>query len=378
MAAKRRGRGEGTIFQRKDGLWCGAISLGFPLEEKYQRRYVYGKSKQEALAKVIALRAEDPRNAASDSRTTIGSFLERWLNGTVKSSVRPSTFKSYSGITRRYLIPEIGGIPMTKLAPQHLHAMIERLEAKNVPPRTRQYTYAVLHAALQHGMRMGMLNRNVSDAVPRPRIGRKSMSVLDAAQVEAFLAAARADKLHTLYVLAIMTGMRFGELLALQWRDIDLKHSTLYVRHTLQDLGGKLKLQEPKSARGRRRIDLPPAAVRALQEHRQRVSTRYQRLSPWVFCDRRGGPLRQGNVTRRSFKKILKTAGLPAIRFHDLRHTAATLLLAAGVHPKVVQERLGHASVALTLDTYSHVLPSMQRDAADRLEEMLGKRVSIE
>jgi len=377
VAAKRRGRGEGTIFQRKDGLWCGAVSLGFSVEDKYQRRYVYGKTKQEVLAKVMAARAEDPRNAGNDTRTTVASFLGKWLTG-IKTSVRSSTFKSYSGITWRYLVPAIGGIPMAKLSPQHLQVMIEDLEAKHVPPRTRQYTYAVLHAALEHGMRMGIVNRNVSDAIPRPRIARRSMSVLDAAQVEAFLTAARADKFYALYVLAIMTGMRFGELLALQWRDIDLKSSTIYVRHTLQDLGGKLKLQEPKSARGRRRIDLPPAAVRAVQEHRQRVSTRYRRLSPWVFCDRRGGPLRQGNVTRRSFKKILKVAGLRPIRFHDLRHTAATLLLAAGVHPKVVQERLGHASVALTLDTYSHVLPSMQRDAADRLEEILGKRVSID
>src|SRR5205807_7025156 len=191
-------------------------------------------------------------------------------------------------------------------------------------------------------------------------------------QVIRLLEAAKGDRLEALYVLAVTTGLRQGELLGLHWDDIDLAGTALRVRHTLHELNGRLWIGEPKTRRARRQVDLPAIAVVALRNHRERMMIEGH-PDELVFCDTRGGPLRKSNLVRRSFLPLLKRAGLPTIRFHDLRHTAATLLLAQGVHPKIVQERLGHSQISLTLDTYSHVLPGMGREAASKLDALLTR-----
>jgi len=173
-----------------------------------------------------------------------------------------------------------------------------------------------------------------------------------------------------LYIAAVTTGLRQGELLGLQWEDVDLRSSRIAVRHTLQNDRGKLTLENTKNSKGRR-IEIPQITLTALKAHRERLLAQGLRSSLWVFPDTKGGPMRKDNLLRR-FKAVLKSAGLPAIRFHDLRHTAATLMLLQGVHPKVVQEMLGHSSIALTLDTYSHVVPSMQREAADKIDALFA------
>jgi integrase len=198
------------------------------------------------------------------------------------------------------------------------------------------------------------------------------MQTLSEEQVRLFLSEARRDRLYALYVVALTTGLRQGELFALHWADIDLEAGTITVRHTLQEYGSELTLAEPKTSRSRRSVPISDRVVAALRAHHKQMMIDGN-PGPWVFCDTTGGPLRKSNVTRRSFRPLLKRAGLPLIRFHDLRHTAATLWLIKGVHPKVVQERLGHSSIAITLDTYSHVLPSMQRDAAERLDDLLAE-----
>lgn len=182
---------------------------------------------------------------------------------------------------------------------------------------------------------------------------------------------AKGDPLEALYVVAVGTGARLGELLALRWEDATLEDASLSIRRTLVDINGKLEIGEPKTTRSRRRIDLPAFVVDALRRHRARIGA-HPHPKAWIFADSKGGPLRKSNVARRSFQPLLKQAGLPRIRFHDLRHTAASLLLARGVHPKVVQERLGHATIAITLDTYSHVIPSMQKAAAAELDALVG------
>ncbi len=196
------------------------------------------------------------------------------------------------------------------------------------------------------------------------------MQALASGQVVQLLETARGDRLEALYVLAVTTGLRQGELLGLQWEDVDLAGAALHVRHTLHELNGRLWIGEPKTRRARRQVDLPSIAVVALQDHRERMLIEGH-SDGLVFCDTQGGPLRKSNLLRRSFLPLLKRAGLPTIRFHDLRHTAATLLLAQGVHPKIVQERLGHSQISLTLDTYSHVLPGMGREAASKLDALL-------
>jgi integrase len=263
-------------------------------------------------------------------------------------------------------------VSLSKLTAQQLQALYSALERDGVSPRTRAQTHAVLHVALRDAVKAGRLPVNPADAVDRPKVPKKEIRPLDAEQTKALLKHAEGDRLHALYVLAVTTGLRQGELLGLRWEDIDLGSGRLAVRRTLREDAGKLAFGEPKTRASVRSVDLPATAVRALREHRRRMLAEGN-PGPIVFCDTQGGPLRKSNLIRRSFRPLLERAGLPIVQFHDLRHTAATLLLGPGVHPKIVQERLGHADISTTMNTYSHVLPSMQTEAADRLEELLAK-----
>jgi integrase len=253
--------------------------------------------------------------------------------------------------------------------------------------RTQQLAGIVLSKALKSAVKLRLVPVNVARDVEKPRPGRKEMQVWSKIQVDVFLREAEADRLHALYVVAIASGMREGELFGLEWSDIDFAAAALSVNRTLEEIGGELRTKEPKTAKSRRRIDLPRFAVEALQDHRKAMLAEGHAAGR-VFCDQKGGYLRVSNVRRRSFLAIIgrvnakateeaekvgnQPALLPVIRFHDLRHTAATLLLLQGVHPKVVSERLGHADVTITLNTYSHVLPTMQKEAAEKLDRLFG------
>jgi integrase len=226
-------------------------------------------------------------------------------------------------------------------------------------------------------MRWGYVARNVATLVSPPRIPRHEIAPLSAEQARTVLAAAKGDRHEALYVLALSTGMRLGELLGLRWQDVDIEGGMLQVRQALTRTKARLQLGEPKSARSRRRIALTPRTVEALRQHRSRQAVERLRLGPtWqdiglVFPSEVGTPMDAGNMLRQSFHPLLDKAGLPRIRFHDLRHTAATLLLQQGVHAKIVSEMLGHSSIGLTLDTYSHVLPDMQQQAVQAMERVL-------
>jgi integrase len=246
------------------------------------------------------------------------------------------------------------------------------MQEQGASPRARQMTYTVLRTALRDAVRMRVLAVNPLDAVSRPRAPRPEIQALDAAQVRALLAAAAGDPLEALYALAVGTGLRLGEISGLRWGDIDLDARQVHVRRALvEHVSGAVEFAEPKTARSRRSVDVPGFAIAALRRHRERLGAlpHPERL---VFTSTEGLPLRRSNLHRRSFKPLLRRAKLPEVTFHALRHTAATLALAAGVNPKVVQERLGHSSVTLTLDTYSHAVPTLGRDAADRLDALVG------
>ena len=262
---------------------------------------------------------------------------------------------------------------MSKLRPTHVQGLYATLQQNSVSPRMRQIVHAVLSRALKQAVRMRTIPLNPCNAVDRPRAPRREMTALDAGQVKKLFETARGDPLEALYVTAVGTGARLGELLGLKWVDIDFESKTVSIQRTLLDLNGRLEVGDTKTPRSRRRIDLPDFVVTALKNHRLR-SPAQPHPTAWVFSDANGGPLRKSNFTRRSFRPLLKKAGLPPIRFHDLRHTAASLLFAEGVHPKVVQERLGHATIAITLDTYSHVIPTMQKEAATQLDALLSTR----
>jgi integrase len=235
----------------------------------------------------------------------------------------------------------------------------------------RQLVYAVLHRALGQAVRWNVISQNPAANVVRPKVPRHEVNALSPAQSRRLLEVAKGGPYEALYVLALTTGLRQGELFGLRWKDVNLRRRSISIQRAIVEVNGQIHVSEPKSAKGRRQVELSQRAVDAIRAHRKRLPAT-PHPEAWMFADSKGGPIRKNNFTRRFWWPLRERAGLDGVRFHDLRHTAASLLLSAGVHPKVVQERLGHSSVVLTLDVYSHILGSLQRDAADRIDEVLG------
>jgi integrase len=370
---RRRGNGEGSIFQRADGRWVASVTIGFNEVGKCQRKTVYGWTKKEVQDKLTALQSRKLDGTLGDAgRQTVAEFLNRWLEDAARPTIRRSTFAGYSRMVKKKINPKLGGIALAKLTPAHVQGLYAALERDGASPYVRLLCHAVFRRAMKQAVRWGLVPRNVCDAVDPPRLDRRDIKPLDTDQVSAMLKAAKGDRLEALYMLAVMTGLRLGELFGLQWPDLDLSGGALTVRHTLTEVSGKLTLDEPKTDKSRRRVELPKMAVNALHEHRKRMVAAGHAGCAYVFCNKSGGPLRRSHFHSESFKPLLKSAELPDIRFHDLRHTAATLLLAEGVHPKIVQERLGHSQISVTLDIYSHVLPTMQKEAAGKLDRLFA------
>jgi integrase len=353
--------------QRKsDGRWEGRITFdGKPFS-------VYGETRQEAQGKLeLAKRQREQGIPRLDERQTVEQYLRSWL-ANYEATVRYDTWRRASQYVELHIIPVIGRVRLARLTAQQVQALYADRMSKGLSPSTVRHLHAVLHKALKSAERLGLVARNVASAVDAPRMRHHEMRCFSREEARRLLAETEAsgDRLHALYTLAVSTGMRLGELLALRWKDVDLERDVLRVTATLKrDKEDQWVWTEPKTRRSRRQIALSPVAVAALRAHRARQ--REERLkvgAAWsdyglVFCTEAGTPLYGGNVYR-AFKRLQARAGLPEIRFHDLRHTCATMLLAGRVNPKVVSEMLGHASVAITLDIYSHVLPDMQQDAA--------------
>lgn len=297
--------------------------------------------------------------------------MKSWLEDAARPSIRKSTFYNYEMIVRKHILPYIGGVLLGQLNPGMIQRMLSDLEENKIGARTRQLAYVVLRKALGQAVRWGYLNQNLCERVDRPAVKPRAMQVLNPQETVLFLKAASTDRYYPLFLLAVTTGLRLGELLGLKWADLNTKTRMLSVQRTVYEIKGEFEIGHPKTSKGKRAVILPHVAFRALEKHRLVAK---ERPSPdsWLFCDTLGGLIRRHNFRKRHFKPILRRAGLPDIRFHDLRHTAATLLLSEGVHPKVVQERLGHAQIGITLDTYSHVLPSMQTEASNKIDSLLS------
>jgi integrase len=369
---KRRANNEGTIYKRQDGRWVAAVVL-----PGGKRKSLYGKTRQEVAQKLtVALKTvQDGLPIASD-QLTVERFLCDWLQS-VQPGIRPSTHRRYEQLLRIYAVPVLGALRLSRLEPRHVQQLYTQCLAQGSAPATVRQLHAVLRRALGQAVKWGTLPRNVATVVTPPRVQRHDMTPLSTDQVKALLSAAHGERFEGLYVLAITTGMRLGELLGLRWQDVDLPGSTLHVRHTLVRTPTGWQLAEPKTDRSRRRITLGPRAIEALRHHRSRQAAERLRMGPiWqeqdlIFANEIGKPMDAGNLLHRSLWPLLQKAELPRFRFHDLRHTAATLLLGQGVHVKIVSELLGHSTVGLTLDVYSHVLPDMQQQAAVAMEKAL-------
>lgn len=373
---KKRGQGEGNIYKRTDGRWAARVSVGYR-NGKRSRRWVYGKTRADVANKLRALIvAHQDGTLVAPGRETVAQFLTRWLEDSAKSKLRPRTYASYSQVVRLHIEPNLGRVPLQRLAPHHVQRWLNDLQKAGLSPRTCQYARAILRSALGQALRWGVVSRNVATLVESPRVAKHEIHPLDPDQARALLEAVRTHRLGGLFTVALALGLRQGEALGLRWDAVDFRAGVLHVRAALQRVGKDWQLVEPKSERSRRAVALPRVAIVALRAHR--VRQKKERLlagGDWqdtglVFTTRTGGPLDPINVTK-TFKRLLRQAGVPEVRFHDLRHTAATFLLAQGVDARTIMETLGHSQISLTLDTYSHVLPTLQRDAADRMNRIL-------
>jgi integrase len=358
------------------------VDLGY-VNGKRKRPAYFGRTRAEATKKLNKAVAEKEKGLpVAIPKQTMTQFLTRWLDESVATSVRPRAATRYHEIVKLHVLPTLGRTTLMKLTPQDLQALYAAKVSSGLSPRTVGHIHRVLHKSLGQAVRSGLVVRNVADAVDPPKVVRAEMRALNADEARRLLAAAEGDPLEALYMLALMTGMRQGELLGLHWGDINLEAGTIQVRRTIGRVRRKGFVEsEPKSASGRRQIALAASAVEALRRHWDRQFS--ERLGgeavpgtdSLVFCNGLGRPLEPQNLLYRSFHKLLRRAGLPPMRFHDLRHSAATLLLSMGTHPKVVQELLGHSQISLTLDTYSHVLPGLQGEAVGKLGALLALEV---
>jgi integrase len=380
MAVKQRGHGEGSIGLY-GGRWIAQVSV-----DGGARRRFYGKTRAEANAKLqVALGAVRAGLPVPTDRLTVATYLDDWLTGATRA-LRPSTASTYERHIRLHILPTLGNLPLARLRPEQLDRLYAGLLAKGLSRTSVQHIHAILRRSLSQATRRGVIARNPTDLVDPPGRDHPEMQVLSIDQARALVATARTGRhaeLEALYVLALTTGMRRGELLALRWADVDFAKRTLTVTGTLHRVKGAdgtstLERAQPKTKTSMRQIPLTAAAVDALTRRAQRQGQHRSLVgSEWtdsglVFTNERGGALEPRNVLARSFAPLLAEAGIPHVRFHDLRHTAATLMAAQGVHTKVVSEMLGHASIGITLDLYSHVTPSMAQQAVTAMENLFA------
>ena len=373
----RRGNGEGTISRRKDGRWEARYYV--PTMNGTKRKTIYGKTQAEVRDKLTkALSDRIDGIVYDDENMTVGEYLNMWLKGSVYGSVRQSTYDRDTNLVHNHIKPLLGSLKLKKLNSAHIQSFYRDRLDTGLSASTVHKMHDILRHGLAQAVDWHLSPRNVADVVKPPRPVAKEMVALSTDDTRRLLDAAAEDRLEALYKLAVHTGMRQGELLALRWQDVDLENAVVSVRRTLTRSGGKTTFGEPKTKKSRRSIRLTPQAAEALRAHLERqlrdmeiLGDRY-RDQGLVFTTDTGAPINPSNLRQRSFAPLLKRVGLPHMRFHDLRHTCATLLLSRGVHPKFVQELLGHATIAITLDTYSHVMPSMGDATAKAMEDALA------
>lgn len=359
----------GQIIKRGDGFTIRVYVGRNPATGKriYLNRTVRGTKKDAERALVALLRKRDIGDLVLEpTRLTVEEYLREWLERAAAPRVRARTLEDYEGLLRRYIFPHVGTRRLTTLTPMDIQGVYGSMLARGLSARTVRYSHAVLSSALQQAVKWRMLANNPAQHVDLPKQQKNELRAMTQDEAERFLKAAAASKHFALFALLIGTGLRPGEAVALRWNDFDAMAKSISVNRSVSFTKEGPRFHPPKSRRSRRTVALPDHLVGLLLEHRD------QDGEALMFPGKAGGPLDIRTLASKHFKAILRRAGLSdRFRLYDLRHAHATLLLLAGVHPKVVSERLGHASVMLTLDTYSHVLPGMQEESARKLNSLL-------
>ncbi len=378
----------GYIRSRGERRWQLSVELP-PDPATGQRRRVYetvtGKRKQAEARLTELLRRHDTGQEVEEANLTLREYFALWLDKYAAHNLRPNTLTQYKSYIRDHILAVLGNIRLRDLRPFHLQQFYSDCLASGrkdgtggLSPTTVRHLHAILSKALGTAVRWQMIHRDPTDAVVPPRARREEMQYWTPEQVAVFLRHARETDHYEIYLTAIMTGLRRGELLGLRWRDVDLKRKRAEIRQTLVcSADGVQMMTEPKTTAGKRAVSLPDSLIGTLQALRQRQRAERLLLGPeyedhgLVFSAPTGHPLSPGVISRHFRRLLGRIPDLPKIRFHDLRHTHATMMLSQGVHPKIVAERLGHSRVTTTLDIYSHALPNLQEEAAAKLDEML-------
>ena len=379
--AKRRANGEGNLRKRKDGRWEGRYTAGRdPETGKAIYKNVLGKTQAEAKAKLKqAIEEAKGLDAAKVGRYTIGQWMDVWFEHYAKVKVRPSSHQTYRGYIDNHIKPNIGKIPLEKLTSLELQKFykkllekgrVDRLESRNqakgLSPKTVWNIHQIISSAMKLAQEQKLIASNPAEGCALPRMGHQEMKTLPVEQLHSFLREAKDSGVFELYYLELATGLRRGELLGLKWEDIDLERGDLRVRRQIARINGEVVEAPLKTKNAYRTLPLAEDTVSILLEQKKKVAG-----SPWVFPSSTGGPISPDSVLH-MLHRVLKRAGLPRIRFHDLRHTFATLALQNGVDVKTVSGMLGHFSAGFTLDTYAHVTTASQRQAAKTMGSVLS------
>lgn len=381
----------GQIIKRGERTFVVRIFMGRDAatgKRRYFNHTIRGTKKDARTYLTAKLREMDLGTFVKPAAITVDVYIKKWLEAAARPRLRDNTFQEYEGLLQRYVSPVLGEKRLSDVRPLDVQALYTSLSERSLSPRTVRYTHSVLSSAFKQAVRWRMLAHNPCMSVELPRKAGKEMQSLTPVEAARFLEAASSDRWGALFILALATGLRPSEYFGLKWSDIDLERGLVTVQRSLiwrSYKSGDWYFGEPKTPRSRRRIPLPASVVRALIEHHRRqaeerlkAGAAYQSLD-LVFATNEGQPLIRLNVVQKHFKPILKRAKLPeTLRLYDLRHSCATLLLAANENPKVVSERLGHSSITLTMDIYSHVLPDMQQGASDKLENILFRKAGTQ
>lgn len=370
----------GHIIKRYSNSYTIVLNLGRdPATGKRKQQWVSVKGTKKDAEKRLAelLHQLDTGSFMKPDKTTVADFLQRWLQDYCKPNLSPRGYERYESVSRVHLIPALGHVPLTALKPEHLQRLYTAKLNSGLAARTVRYQHVILHKALETAMKWGLVARNVADGVDVPRARQTEIQTWDESEVACFLEAAKGSPYYALFYTNLFTGMRRSELLALRWQDIDFLYGQVSVSRGLHHLvDGSYVFTQPKSVKSRRTISLTPSTSLLLQEHKAKKEFDHRMLgilsqdSDLVFSTPDGKPLRPNTVSR-AWATLAARCGVKVISFHAGRHTHASLLLRQNVHPKIVQERLGHSSIAVTLDTYSHVAPGLQEAAAQKFDDII-------